>query len=223
MKIIQYSDLDAYRLAKSLKYDAAMITTSEQEDSFTNTSSGDLFTDHWGTVWKSVEETWPIPAPVGHTIQSREDLKDFKIPDGSKEKIFQKAKEVVEMNKDDLATLGTVAGPVTQVLMILGITKFSECIMDDPGFITELLNISKDFGLQLIEGYKKIGTDVILIGDDLGYASGTFFNPDWYRENLFPLFEEMIGFSSKVCVLCCTATAILMLLWKILSVWVLML
>ncbi len=192
MKIKDYSDMDSYRLASHLKYDAATLTTSEQEDSFIYTSSDNIFTDHCGTVWKSVENTWPIPAPIGRTIKNRADFKAFKIPDGSKEHIFQKAREVIEKNNEYLVTMGTVCGPFTQISLILGIKKFSEFSIDDPEFITELLNRSKDFGLQLIEGYKKIGTDIILIGDDLGFASGTFFSPNWYKKNLFPLFDELI-------------------------------
>lgn len=88
MKIKDYTDPDSYKLVKHLRYDATTLTTTEQEDSFIDASADNVFTDHRGTVWKSDEKTWPISAPVGHTIKNREDFKDFKIPDGSKEYIF---------------------------------------------------------------------------------------------------------------------------------------
>jgi uroporphyrinogen decarboxylase len=188
-----YNDVDYFLLAEALDFDATLLTIGMPEDYIAKRLSEDTFIDEWGTVWKTVKNAWPAPGPLDYTIKSREDLKDFKIPDGTEDGRYYSAIEAVEKNNNKLATLAAVTGPFTQVMLIVGITRMSEYIYNDPDFIDDLLKIVTNFNIQLIEGFKKIGTDAIVLADDLGFADATFFNPDWYRDNLFSYFKEIVG------------------------------
>lgn len=192
MNIKKYNDLDYFLLADALGLDATLLSTGMPEEYILKTLSGDTFIDEWGTVYRIAENTWPSSTPFDHIINNKEDLKNLKIPDGSEEKRYFEAIKAIENNNNKLASIAIITGPFTMVMMIIGLSKMSEYIYDEPEFINDLLKITANYCLQLIEGFNKIGVDAILVADDLGFSGGTLFNPEWYRKNLFPYFRELV-------------------------------
>lgn len=187
-----YNNLDCFLLAKTLGYDATLLNIGKQEKYKIKTLSEDTFIGEWGTVYRITGNSWPSPGPLDYNIKNQKDLKSFKIPDGTDERRYYEAIEVIEKNKGNLATLAAVTGPFTTVMMALGISRMSECLYDEPKFLSNFLKIATNFSLQLIDGFKKIGVDAIFLGDDLGFAGATFFDPEWYRKNLFSYYREIV-------------------------------
>lgn len=192
MEIQTYNDMDYYRLAKALGFDATLLTPGLSSDYVQKIITDDIYIDEWGTVFKKNYSSWPIDAPIDYIIKNQDDLKNLKIPNGSDEKRYYGAIEVVEKNNKELAIIATVSSPFTRLMKSLGIERLSEYTYDQPEFLRNFLEIAKNYSLEIISSFKKIGVDVMLIADDLGYSDGTFFNPTWYRENLFPIYNELI-------------------------------
>ncbi len=191
--IKNYNSLDYLLLAEALSFDATLLNIGMPEENKLKTLTDDTFIGEWGTVFKIVDSSWPSPSPLSYTIKNQEDLNTFKIPNGSDEGRYYGAIKAVEKNKGNLATLAAVTGPFTTVMMALGITRMSECVYFEPGFIKEFLKIATEFSFQLIDGFNKIKVDAIFLADDLGFAGSTFFNPEWYRKNLFPYYRELVN------------------------------
>ena len=190
-----YNAKDVMLATKKLKLDAAFITYGGF-GGFTPGESGDgssdIYTDEWGTKYKSTKYSWPQDAPVGFPIESISDLKDYKMPDPNKTGRLDDVELAIGMNEDNIAIMGAVQGPLTTAFLLAGWVTLSYSIIGDCKLATRLFEISNNYFNQAVLNMIEAGVDFICIAEDLGFESGTFFSPDTYRKYLFPYLKEQI-------------------------------
>ncbi len=186
-----YDNSEMLKLAEALGHDGLFVMPGLPKNYELNFISDSEFIDEWGTTYKINEASWPASAPVNYSIKDKIDLGNFKIPDPTEESRYYSIIEAIENNKKSIAITSSLSGPFTLTGVIIGLERLSIKAIDDINFIKELFFITTEYALKQVSIYKKIGVDVILVADDLGYDSSTFFSPSWYEQYLFPYFKEL--------------------------------
>jgi len=186
-----YDNLEALKLAEALGHDGLFVMPGLPKNYKLNFISDCKFIDEWGTTYKINDASWPASAPVNYSIKDKADLRNFKIPDPTEESRYYSIIEAIENNKKSIAIMGSLSGPLTLSGVVIGIERLSIKAIDDINFIKELFFITTEYALKQISILKKIGVDAILVADDLGYDSSTFFSPIWYEKYLFPYFKQL--------------------------------
>ena len=190
-----YNAKDVMLATKKLELDAAFITyggfagySSDESCS----DSVDIYTDEWGTKYRSTDYSWPVDSPIDFPIKSMSNLKDYKMPDPNKPGRLDDIKLAIEMNEGNTAIIGGVQGPLTTAFLLAGWVTLSYSLMGDCKLAISLFEISNKYFNQAILNMIEEGVDVICIAEDLGFESGTFFSPDTYKKYLFPYIREQI-------------------------------
>ena len=74
----------------------------------------------------------------------------------------------------------------------MGLTQMSFLLFDDPALLTDIFKTTTDFwasvGLHLLEA----GVDAIVIHDDLGSNTATFFDPESLRQYHLPHLQRLV-------------------------------
>lgn len=186
-----YRGEEVLRCAKAMEYDLAVIPFGGF-GGFSAENSSNKYQDEWGTLYQHEETTWPVDAPVGFSIATPEDLRNFTRPDPKLPQRLKEIKDGIRLAREyDMAIAGSLRGPLSAGWLMTGFENFCTSLYDEPEFIHEILALCADF---FIEGGKRLiaeGVDAIVIADDYGSCVSPFFSMDHFREFIFPELARM--------------------------------
>ena len=152
----------------------------------------DTYIDEWGTTYKRTEFSWPCDSPIAFPVKKLNDLRKMNIPDPTKPSRLDDIKKALSLTNNEMAVIGGICGPFTIVYLGMGYEKLSLAIIDDPGLIIEFHEIATDFLIEAAKRIIDIGTDVIYIGEDLGFNTGPFLSPRQFRKFTFSYLKKLI-------------------------------
>jgi uroporphyrinogen decarboxylase len=199
----------AVRLSRSLGLDAAWVPA----EGFLGLPSGrwhwldeERFVDEWGIEYRMEAGSWPLAFPTRHPVRDRTDWGSLSPPNPNAAWRAGYAREAVDEAKraeeEQIAVVGGIRGPFSSAWMLMGLTGMSLARFDAPATLSDIFKATTDFwtqvGLQLLA----CGVDALVIHDDLGSNSGTFFSPDdlyqLYLPQLRLLVRELAGAGAPV-------------------------
>jgi uroporphyrinogen decarboxylase len=93
---------------------------------------------------------------------------------------------------DHCLIFGSHIGPFTAGYMAMGPERFLTCLVDDPGFVRELLERRTEWCIAVFRKAAKLGAEVLVLGDDAAYASGPMVSPRMWREFILPLHRRIV-------------------------------
>jgi uroporphyrinogen decarboxylase len=183
----------AVRLSRALGLDAAWVPA----EGFLGLPSSrwrwpdeGRFIDEWGIEYRIEAGSWPLAFPARHPVGSRPDWQSLSplAPDAMWRASY--AREAVDeanrLGEEHIAVVGGIRGPFSSAWMLMGLTGMSLALFDDPATLSDIFKATTDFwtqvGLQLVA----CGVDALVIHDDLGSNSGTFFSPEDLRRLYLP-------------------------------------
>ena len=152
-----------------------------------------VYVDEWGTTYQKEVSSWPIDAPIDFPIKGRADLARYRPPDPTAPGRMLPIETALSMAKGDVAILGGVGGPFTRAWMLLGPQLAFETIYDDPDLLKAAFRISNDFNLEAARQMVAADVDAIIVSEDLGHSSASFFSRRTYQELVKPYFDELVG------------------------------
>ncbi len=83
---------------------------------------------------------------------------------------------------------GWVEGPLAEAADLRGINQIMLDLIDDPGFVHDLLQFTVDMALEFARHQIEAGVDLIGIGD----AAASLIGPDLYREFVWPQEKKLV-------------------------------
>lgn len=149
-----------------------------------------IYKDFWGIVRRETEES--IPVPIEGPIQSLEDLIQYSPPDAKDDPILKAIPNVVKRYKGKKAIVLCSRAVFYNSWALRG---FEDYLMD------LLLNpeLPKKIGHMVVDYYKDLhslairaGVDIIVLGDDYAYKTGSMMSPANFREFIFPGLREVV-------------------------------
>ncbi len=79
----------------------------------------------------------------------------------------------------------------------IGFVEFIKFIYEKPRFIERVVEFQTDYYLKLVEAVCKAGTEIILVGDDLGHKTGPLLNPEIIERLFAPSYKRVAEFVHK--------------------------
>lgn len=144
----------------------------------------------WGSSWgiqylyNGVTDTFLKPA-----ITDMDDAMNYKFPTME---TFSFDRIEWWHNNSDLMVMAQVGGAFDAVYPLIGYEEYMIQCHWNPDAIKFLAEGETDLMIQLAIESVKHGADMILIGDDLAFNSGTFISPATLRELVFPYIKNEI-------------------------------
>jgi len=150
------------------------------------------YADEWGIGYQVEAGSWPLAFPARHAIKTRADWDKLDPPEPNTPWRVEYAGAAVVEAAQEIAVVGGVRGPFSSAWMLMGLTQMSFNLFDDPALLEDVFKTTTDFwtrvGLQLIEA----GVDAVVIHDDLGSNTATFFAPDDLRQYHLPHLRRQV-------------------------------
>jgi uroporphyrinogen decarboxylase len=154
------------------------------------------YVDEWGVTWQVGEGSWPLAFPVGHAIRSPDDWTALRVPDPAEawrsEIVVNALREARAGGENEVAVVAGIRGPFSSGWMLMGLEAMSYALADAPAMLDHLFRVTTDFwtaaGLRLIE----LGVDAVVVHDDQGSNTGTFFAPATFRRVVLPHLRRQI-------------------------------
>jgi uroporphyrinogen decarboxylase len=153
--------------------------------------------DEWRIRWRPREDAF-IGFYAGGPIRNEEDLETFQIPDPHAPGRLQTAKAVLKIVDGQMAVGSVVNGPFTHAFMLNGgLDNFVRNLYVNPRFASRLVEMAKDFYIELGKQCIDLGSEVLIVADDYGHKGGPLISPKLFREYIFPALKEMIDCFKK--------------------------
>lgn len=123
-------------------------------------------------------------------LKTSQDLDRMEFPDPNDPDLYEDAKKVVA-EKGDYACAAAIKLGVAPTLVSMGLEAFSFAVVDDPGFVHEVLRRYTDWQLIVTENLIKLGVDFLWSFDDVAYKTGPFCSKTMFREFLLPAIQRV--------------------------------
>lgn len=89
-------------------------------------TEGERFTDEWGVTY--IKQGWPVMIQIETPIKSREDWKNYSMPDPKASHRTQKLKDAVSANEGEIAIVAGFLGPLTMAYWWTCLWKYARNI-----------------------------------------------------------------------------------------------
>ncbi len=197
-----YNAKDALDLTLALGLDGVWIPYGGYSGWSPEKISDNSYKDEWGTTFQKEASAWPIDAPIGYPLKSREDLRHYTPPDALREGRLDEINAAVEANRQlgdkAVAVLGGVNGPLTVAWFLIGYENICLSLYDDPSFLTEVAEIAVDFDVKAIRRMAEAGVDAMIVADDYGSSSQGLLKPSQFKAIYKPALKKIIGSAKEL-------------------------
>ena len=143
--------------------------------------------DEWGRVWENGIYTAGV-------IDTDADLARYSPPLGLLEDMFDQAEinSVKRRYPDHCLIYGSHIGPFTSAYMAMGPERFFTRLIEDPPFISRLLDNRAERCISIFQKAVRLGAEVIILGDDAAHGNGPMVSPKTWRELVLPLHRQIV-------------------------------
>lgn len=150
------------------------------------------YKDEWGITY--VKKGWPIMIQVDVPIKTREDWKNYTLPNPQAPHRTKIIKDAIKANEDDLAIIVGFLGPFTMMYWyFMDLATVSLTIYDDPGLITEICDAYTEWVIESAQiAYNAGAIDVFNISDDWGGTISLLMAPKHLREFFVKPFGDIV-------------------------------
>jgi uroporphyrinogen decarboxylase len=155
-------------------------------------TEGETFTDEWGITY--IKKGWPVMIQTKTPIKNRNDWKKYSMPDPKAPHRTTKIKDAVSENKDELAIVAGLLGPVTMMYWyFMDIPTLSVTLFEDPDLIVEMCNAFTNWVIEAAKEVIKVGgVDAFFIADDWGASNSLLISPKHLREYFVKPFGDIV-------------------------------
>ena len=125
-------------------------------------------------------------------IKELGDLKKIKVPDPyASKRMHDRILAVSEFKsqaRSEYPIIGWVEGPIAEAADIRGLNNLIFDLMDEPGFVNELMDMCLDGAIRFSKEQVEAGADIIGVGD----AAAAIIGPDLYKQYVFDREVKLI-------------------------------
>jgi uroporphyrinogen decarboxylase len=153
---------------------------------------GAKYEDEWGVTY--VKSGWPVMVQIDTPIKSREDWKNYTMPNARTPYRVNIIKDAVKANEDELATIASFLGPFTMMYWyLMDLQTLSFTIYDDPSLVVEMCDAYTKWAIESAQIVCDIGDiDAFMIADDWGGTNALLMSPEHCRRFFIKPFGDIV-------------------------------
>ena len=143
--------------------------------------------DEWGRVWR--DGTY-----LGGMVDTVADLHKYSRGDDWVEHYFDEARVrgVQSRYPHHCYIYGSHIGPFTAGYLPMGLERFFHRWVDDPPFVSALLEDRTRWCIAMFREAVRLGAEVLVLGDDAAHHHGPMIAPQAWREVVLPLHRRIV-------------------------------
>lgn len=164
--------------------------THQRKNAWVETQPGH-WKDEFGVVWnRTVDKDIGI---VEKTILQQPTLAGYEFPDPNEPGMFDHYAHTIEANRDRFVISSIGFSLFERAWTLRGMENLLIDMVENPGFVHELLDRICDYNLALVEQALQFDIDACYFGDDWGSQRGLIMGEARWREFIRPRLERMYG------------------------------
>ena len=173
------------------KLDLDVVLVSDRNYGQRKEKIGDnTYKDSWNIIYKGSREAKLIE--IGFPIKSKEDLLKYNPPDPLEDEKINELKEKVKLFKGKRAIVFLISDSFSIPRKLLGMENLLINYIADPTLVYELVKMSVEYNLVLVENAIKIGADIIASADDYADKSTTIMSPEHFKRFILPGLQSLV-------------------------------
>jgi uroporphyrinogen decarboxylase len=149
-----------------------------------------LYRDSWDIVYQDTGELEFIETQF--PIASKEDLLRYSPPDPSSDFRLKELEACVDKFKGDKAIVFLIRDSFSRPRKLVGMEKLLMSYITDIDFIMEIIEMSVEYNLKLLEIAIGIGADIIISADDYASNYGPIMSPAHFQKFILPGLTKIV-------------------------------
>jgi uroporphyrinogen decarboxylase len=148
---------------------------------------------------KFISEWGQGSCPPMKDFLSADDVYEYPFPDVGASYRYEHLPEIIEKVKEQglPAVSGYECGSFEHLWALRGMDNFLVDLLEEPEFLTPLIEKVSDLKAQIAAGYAKAGVDIVWTGDDLGSEISMLMAPDVWRKHLKSCVKKIVERAKK--------------------------
>jgi uroporphyrinogen decarboxylase len=146
--------------------------------------------------WNGVDEygrIWKRGSYIGGALANRDDIDKFIPPLRLEERISPRAMEKYRKIYPNKAYSTNIhLGPFGLTLESMGFEHFFYTLYDDLELIKEILDRRTQWFIDVCLHAQSLGSDFVVMGDDVAFKGSTFVSPDQFNELAIPCYHRIV-------------------------------
>lgn len=151
----------------------------------------DFWRDEFGVVWNRTVDK-DIGIVEGYQLREPT-LAGYEFPDPHVESMFDHYPSAIEAHKDKFVVSMIGFSLFERAWTLRGMENLLIDMIENPGFVHELLDAICDYNLALVDSALKHDIDACYFGDDWGSQRGLIMGEERWREFIKPRIARMYG------------------------------
>ncbi len=154
--------------------------------------AGSHYLDEWGITY--VKNGWPVMLQTDVPVKTREDWKNYRMPDAKSPLRAKMIRDAVTSNTPEIAIIAGFLGPFTMMYWYLtDLATLSLLVYDDPALIDEMNAAYVKWALESVRiAWEAGGIDAFGLADDWGGSTGLLMSPHHLRRFFVQPFAEIV-------------------------------
>ncbi len=178
---------------ETFDFDAVVVSRGKDDIQKVNANT---FIDPWGTTFAYTGEEALIETDF--PIKNEDDFRSYSAPDPLSDPRLPKLDKTVERFKGKKAVVFTISDSFSQPRKLLGMENLLLSYIEEPSFLTDLIDMTVDFQIALMEEAIKRGAEVIFSADDYAGNLGPIMSPVHYDTYIFPGLKRIVETAHKL-------------------------
>jgi uroporphyrinogen decarboxylase len=162
------------------------------------------YTDEWGVEWKIDEYNTPFGKGkytnlLKGPLEDESAIENYEAPDPHSSELYTNLDRMIKEYKDEYYTIGRLHCTIFETAWAL--RGFENLLVDfylNPEQAKHLLDIAKNYHLEVAKKMAKKGVDMIWLGDDIGSQDALLIPPEVWREFIKPRMAEVITAAKEI-------------------------
>jgi uroporphyrinogen decarboxylase len=153
---------------------------------------GSHYVDEWGITY--IKAGWPVMVQTDVPIKSREDWKNYALPDPGAAHRTGMIEDGVRANEGGIALIAGFLGPFTMMYWyFMDLATLSLTVYDDPQLIVEICDAYTRWVLSSAKiAFDVGGIDVFMLADDWGGTTSLLMSPRHLRQFFIKPFRDIV-------------------------------
>lgn len=147
------------------------------------------FLDEWGVTRVSYDD---YPNAVAFPMAEQKDFDAFSVPDPDDEFRFTSIRKALAEIGDESLVVARVRDIFSHPRDLMGFENFLMGFYLQPDLIAGLMEMCIDHSTRIARNLKKLGVEVIVIGDDIANNTGLLMRPEMFMEQVYPYFSRLV-------------------------------
>jgi uroporphyrinogen decarboxylase len=149
------------------------------------------YKDDWDVIYKDTGQNEMIE--IEFPIISKKDLLKYNPPNPLEDQRLLELRELVKIFKEKRAIVFRISDSFSIPRKLMGMENLLISYLTNPSLVHELIKMSVEYNLILLENAIKLGADILVSADDYADKATTMMSPKHFKDYVLPGLTKIVS------------------------------